>query len=39
LIYGAFAAVPLFLMWIYVSWLIILLGAEFVYALSKEPTD
>jgi membrane protein len=35
LIYGAFAAVPLFLMWIYVSWLIILLGAEFVHALSK----
>lgn len=38
LIYGAFAAVPLFLLWIYVSWLIILLGAEFVYALSKERT-
>jgi membrane protein len=38
LIYGAFAAVPLFLMWIYISWLIILLGAEFVYALSKERT-
>lgn len=35
LIYGAFAAVPLFLLWIYVSWLIILLGAEFVHALSK----
>lgn len=36
LIYGTFAAVPLFLMWIYVSWLIILLGAEFVFALSKK---
>jgi membrane protein len=34
LIYGAFAAVPLFLLWIYVSWLIILLGAELVCSLS-----
>ncbi|MFT7684939.1 MAG: membrane protein [Candidatus Azotimanducaceae bacterium] len=32
-IYGAFAAVPLFLFWIYVSWTIILLGAEFVKSL------
>jgi membrane protein len=28
LVYGAFAAVPLFLIWVYVSWLTILLGAE-----------
>ena len=33
LIYGAFAAIPLFLMWIYVSWLIVLAGAELVNAL------
>ncbi|WP_207062027.1 YihY family inner membrane protein [Motiliproteus sp. SC1-56] len=34
LIYGAFAAFPLFLAWIYISWLIILLGAELVRAQS-----
>ncbi|WP_428036884.1 YihY family inner membrane protein [Amphritea sp.] len=34
LIYGAFAAVPLFLAWIFISWTIILLGAELSRALS-----
>ena len=34
LIYGTFAALPLFLMWIHLSWQILLGGAEFVYALS-----
>ena len=38
LIYGAFAAVPLFLAWIFISWLIILLGAELVRALSTFTT-
>ncbi|WP_101759963.1 YihY family inner membrane protein [Oceanicoccus sp. KOV_DT_Chl] len=32
-IYGTFATVPLFLLWIYLSWIIVLAGAEFVYAL------
>jgi len=32
-IYGAFAAVPIFLIWIYICWLIILFGAELVYGL------
>ncbi|MBB3102260.1 YihY family inner membrane protein [Azomonas macrocytogenes] len=35
LIYGAFAAVPLFLLWIYLSWLIVLLCAELVCGLSS----
>ncbi|TXS92143.1 YihY family inner membrane protein [Parahaliea maris] len=33
-IYGAFAAVPLFLLWIYVSWNIVLMGGIFVHSLS-----
>ncbi len=36
LIYGTFAAIPLFLLWIYLSWLIILFAAQFVYALSYQ---
>ena len=33
-IYGAFAAVPLFLLWIYVSWTIVLMGGILVHSLS-----
>ncbi|UNU72833.1 YihY family inner membrane protein [Moraxella nasovis] len=33
-IYGAFAAIPIFLMWLYLSWNIILLGVEISYTLS-----
>jgi membrane protein len=32
-IYGTFAAVPLFLIWLYVTWTIVLAGAEFVKSL------
>jgi membrane protein len=35
IIYGAFAAVPLFLLWVFVSWLIVLFGAELVCNLSS----
>ena len=31
-VYGAFAAIPLFLMWMNVSWTIILVGAEISHA-------
>ncbi|MCG3170558.1 MAG: hypothetical protein CALGDGBN_02125 [Pseudomonadales bacterium] len=35
LIYGTFAALPLFLLWLHISWQILLAGAEFVHALSS----
>ncbi|MGK0441383.1 MAG: membrane protein [Pseudohongiellaceae bacterium] len=38
-IYGAFAAIPLFLIWIYTSWLIVLAGAEWVHALGYHQVD
>ena len=33
LVYGAFASFPIFLLWIYLSWLVLVLGAEFTAAL------
>jgi membrane protein len=32
-VYGAFAVIPLFLIWIYLLWMLILIGAEFVRSL------
>lgn len=33
-IYGAFAAIPIFLLWIFLSWNIVLIGVEISYALT-----
>jgi membrane protein len=33
IVYGAFAALPFFLLWIYLSWLVVLFGAELAAAL------
>jgi membrane protein len=38
-IYGAFAAVPLFLLWLYVSWTIVLLGGILVHSLSAYASE
>ncbi|MBN1587592.1 MAG: YihY/virulence factor BrkB family protein [Candidatus Omnitrophica bacterium] len=37
-IYGSFAALPLFLIWLQISWLVVLLGAEISFALENEET-
>ncbi|MBU1693873.1 MAG: YihY/virulence factor BrkB family protein [Verrucomicrobia bacterium] len=37
-IYGTFASVPIFLAWLYTSWVIILLGAELTFALQNSAT-
>ncbi len=38
-VYGTFAAFPFFLLWIYLSWLIVLFGAELAAALGEWPND
>jgi len=39
IIYGALAVIPVFLVWIYVSWLVLLLGAEFSRCLTTFEQD
>ncbi len=34
LIYGALAAIPIFLIWLYISWMVVLVGAELSYCLT-----
>jgi membrane protein len=38
LVYGAFAAVPIFLLWLYITWTIILLGAIVVHSQASFQT-
>jgi membrane protein len=37
-IYGSFAALPLFLIWVQISWLVVLFGAEISFALQNIDT-
>lgn len=37
-IYGSFAALPLFLVWLQISWIIVLLGAEIAFAFQNVET-
>ncbi len=34
-IYGTFAALPIFIIWLYISWIIILIGARLSYAIQN----
>jgi len=38
ILYSTFAQVPVFLMWLYLSWLVLLLGAEIAFAYQNEKT-
>jgi membrane protein len=37
-IYGSLGAIPLFLLWLYVSWIVVLFGARLAYALQYAVT-
>ena len=37
-IYGTFAALPIFIVWLYISWIIVLIGAKMSYAIQNVRT-
>lgn len=37
-VFGAFTAIPAFLIWVYLSWVVVLLGAELAYAVQTART-
>ncbi len=38
-VYGSFAALPIFILWLNISWVIVLLGAQFVFVCQNNTTE